>query len=176
VLRCRAFVFVGLLLSTLAMFASADGRSRFVKSVFGDAEPELKTLWLSAEIKAVLKTEFDYTLNRVRIRYWQLNDRSMWVLDEVGKEQPITMAVVVDAQKIFAIDVLEYRESRGGEIQYPFFHDQFHGATLIDKRGKKRLSQRVDGITGATLSVRAMKKVARVALFLHARVNPDITQ
>ena len=65
-------------------------------------------------------------------------------------------------------DVLAFRESRGWEIRYPFFTEQFSGLTLADDG---YLSGPVDGITGATLSVRATEKVARLALWLDAQVR-----
>ena len=50
----------------------------------------------------------------------------------------------------------------------PFFTEQFSGLTLADDG---YLSAPVDGITGATLSVRATEKVARLALWLDAQVR-----
>jgi hypothetical protein len=46
-------------------------------------------------------------------------------------------------------------------VRYPFFTDQFDGATLT---AKSRLDRNIDGITGATLSVGAVTRIARVAL------------
>jgi hypothetical protein len=59
--------------------------------------------------------------------------------------------------------VLEFRESRGWEVRYPFFTDQFGGIGL---RPDLQLDRPIDGISGATLSVRALKKLARLALYL----------
>ena len=76
--------------------------------------------------------------------------------------------MVVNEGVIEDIRVLVFRESRGWEVRYPFFTDQFKTRRLTDD-GK--LDGHVDGITGATLSVRAMTKMARAALLLdqHAR-------
>jgi hypothetical protein len=57
-----------------------------------------------------------------------------------------------------------FRESRGWEVKYPFFTDQF---ARIGLTGEGELDRQIDGITGATLSVQAMKRMARVALRLH---------
>ena len=66
------------------------------------------------------------------------------------------------------VRVLIYRESRGWEVKYPAFTDQFRGARLTSD-GK--LDQSIDGISGATLSVHALTRLARLALLLdqHAR-------
>lgn len=159
------------------LVAPAYSNSAFVERAFNcDAEAEaclqtsVGTLWLKSDLKQVLKKQFDYSLNRVRVRYWHAGDRSAWILEEVGKEQPITFGIVVDDHRLSEIEVLTYRESRGGEVQYPFFRKQFYGASIAHKRNAYKLNQNIDGITGATLSVRAMKKVAKVALFLHDTV------
>ncbi len=73
----------------------------------------------------------------------------------------------MEAGRIEDVKVLVFRESRGWEVRYPFFTDQFSGVGLTDKN---RLDGRVDGISGATLSVRAVKRVVAVALLLSERV------
>ncbi len=49
---------------------------------------------------------------------------------------------------------------------------QFHQARLT---GGRNLDQPIDGITGATLSVRAMTRMARVALLLDAHARGTVT-
>jgi hypothetical protein len=60
--------------------------------------------------------------------------------------------------------VLIFRESRGWEVRHDFFTDQFKGVTLNDDR---ELDLPIDNISGATLSVRALTRLARLALYLH---------
>lgn len=127
----------------------------------------METLWLNAEIKEQIRQDFDYEILRMRLRYWRHNLSSAWILEEVGKEKPITFGIIIEDDKIVDVEILAYRESRGGEIQYPFFRQQFYGLGLQTENDSPELSGSIDGITGATLSVRAMKKVAKVALFLH---------
>ncbi|HEC75383.1 MAG TPA: FMN-binding protein [Methylophaga aminisulfidivorans] len=103
----------------------------------------------------------------LRVRYWGGEDRNAWILEEIGKEEPITFGIVVKQNKIEQIKVLAYRESRGWEVKYPAFTQQFHNAGLKDKK----LDTHIDGITGATLSVWAMTDVARMALYLHEFTN-----
>ena len=64
--------------------------------------------------------------------------------------------------------VLIYRESHGWEVRYPFFTDQFQGLELSSKN---RLNKKIDGISGATLSVNALTRLSKLALFLHQQVN-----
>ncbi len=138
---------------------------QFVEQSFDDVVPTMRTLWLTPELKAETKTIFGHPYSGLRLRYWQAGARSAWVLEEIGKDLPITIGVVVDGggESIASVSILEFRESRGGEVRYPFFTEQFRGAQLTEDR---RLDRRIDGITGATLSVNAVTKVARLALLL----------
>ena len=70
--------------------------------------------------------------------------------------------------KILDVKVLIFRESRGWEVKYPFFTDQFKDATLVTGNN---LDRKIDGISGATLSVNALTKLGRLALFLHKHVD-----
>ena len=104
----------------------------------------------------------------LRIRYWRAEDATIWVLDEIGKEEDITIGFVVRDGAIVDTEVLEFRETRGWEIRYPSFTRQFGGARLTDGG---RLDRRIDGITGATLSVGAYERLARLALLFDAQVR-----
>ncbi len=53
------------------------------------------------------------------------------------------------------VKVLVFRESRGWEVKYPFFTDQFNQVQL---NNEKELNKHIDGISGATLSVNALRK------------------
>jgi hypothetical protein len=109
-----------------------------------------------------------HDLGVLRLKYWEKEGRTAWILEEIGKERPITAGVVVNDGKIERINVLTFRESRGWEVRYPFFTDQFSDATLKED---KQLDRHIDGISGATLSVKAMTKMARLALLLDHEVE-----
>jgi hypothetical protein len=132
----------------------------FVREAFGGAPPEPSRLWLDSGLQAQIREVLERDL-----RYWGRDRRTAWVLEEIGKEQPITTGIVVEDGKIDQVKVLVFRESRGFEVRYPFFTDQFRGATL---REGLDLDREIDGISGATLSVRALTKLARLALLLHS--------
>ena len=109
-----------------------------------------------------------HRFSALRVRYWHDGEKSAWILDEIGKELPITIGVAVENGSIRNVRVLEFRESRGWEVRYPFFTDQFVDARLGPD---EKLDRRIDGITGATLSVGAVTRIARVALVLHEHVS-----
>ena len=136
----------------------------FIAESFNAAPPKSQSMWLTGPLKVEVRKIMGHDLASLRLRYWGEPGRTVWVLEEIGKEKPITFGVVIEQDRIELIKVLAFRESRGDEIRYPFFTKQFDGLGLNEKR---RLDGVVDGISGATLSVRAMKKIARLALYLH---------
>lgn len=153
------------LLLALSVPARADAAlERFLVQSFGAADAAPQMLWLTPAIKQRAAGILGHDYPGLRVKFWRQGARTAWVLDHVGKEQPITMGVLVEGGQILNIEVLAYRESRGGDIRHGFFRRQFERATL--KPGD-RLDRSIDGITGATLSVNAMSKVARLALAFH---------
>ena len=166
-----------IMLSLLLVSANATAKGvyqtpkDFISSAFSGQMPEAKVLWLRADDKAVIAEILQRSYNLMRIRYWQLGKETVWVLDEIGKEKPITIGVHVKDRKINHFKVLTFRESRGDEVRHDFYAKQFLDAKLEDD---KQLSQHIDGITGATLSVRATTKIARIALWLDAKVTNEL--
>ena len=138
----------------------------FLAQMFSQA-PEAKTLWLTAETRPIAETIVGHSLP-LRTRFYQQGTRTAWILEEIGKEMPISIGIVIENDHIEALRILEYREVRGGEVRYDFFTQQFVGATLTSK--EHQLNKSIDGISGATLSVRALKKTARLALYFHQQV------
>jgi len=144
----------------------------FLAEVFGAAVPEARALWLRSGLREAVAHVLGHD-PALRVRYWQEGTKTVWVLDEIGKDQPITAGVVVEDAAIGDMRVLAFRESRGWEIRYPFFTRQFNRAWLTPDGN---LDRDIDGITGATLSVRAMTKMARVALLLDARARGSASE
>jgi hypothetical protein len=140
----------------------------FLAQTFDTRMPEVSMVWLKAEQKAVAQDIFGHPYRGLRIRYWLDETRSAWILEEIGKEKPIRFGVVVAGGKIERLAVLAFNESRGWEIRHDFFTEQFSGLALT---AEHKLSDHVDGITGATLSVRASTAVARWALYLDQLVR-----
>jgi len=139
----------------------------FIGRVFGDSTPDVQVIWMSGDTKKAVRAALGERPHFLRQRYWRNGARTAWVLDAVGKERPITFGVVIDGGRIERLEVLAFRESRGGEIRHAFYTDQYRHAGLD---GDQRLDQGVDGITGATLSHRAAKRATRLALILHQQV------
>jgi hypothetical protein len=143
-------------------------REEFLGLAFGDKAPQMETLWLTDESRTAAKAAVGWAPAALRLRYWRDGTSTAWILEDIGKDKPITLGIAVSGQHIERVDVLAFRESRGWEIRHSFFTDQFSGLTLAPDG---YLSGHIDGITGATLSVRAVERVARLALWLNAQVQ-----
>jgi len=142
----------------------------FLGEAFAGSPPAPKVVWLRGAVKETAGEILGHAYPGIRIRYWGKDKRTAWILEEIGKTQPITVGIVVDAAGLESIRVLAFRESRGWEVRYPFFTDQFSGIQLT---ADNRLNRYIDGISGATLSVRALKKLTRLALYLHQQTEQD---
>lgn len=135
----------------------------FLNRVFAGVLPESDTVWVTGDKLAAAKEILGHNPSFLRMRYWGDDGRSAWIVDEIGKTEPITIGVVISNNQIEEIKVLAFRESRGWEIKYDFFTRQFNGASI---HPQQRLDRRIDGISGATLSVKAMTRVSRLVLYL----------
>ncbi|MDQ8186614.1 FMN-binding protein [Pelagicoccus sp. SDUM812002] len=135
----------------------------FVAESFDGAPPKPAVLWITKELKPEIQKILGHDYPALRVRYWSEGERSAWILEEIGKVKPITVGIVVESDKIVRLKVLIYRESHGWEVKHSFFTDQFKEAELTKKL---RLNKNIDGISGATLSVNALERLGRLALFL----------
>jgi hypothetical protein len=140
----------------------------FIADAFGGHPPNPGLLWLTGDLRTGAESILGHPPEALRVRYWRDDGRSAWILDEIGKERPITAGIVIDHGRIEQLKVLVYRESRGAEVRYPFFTDQFRGAGL---RPDNQLDRNIDGISGATLSVRAITRLSRLALYLDGHIE-----
>ena len=124
---------------------------------------EQKTLWLKRDVKARIESVIERPWQGARVRYCQKDESTAWILDEIGKTEPITSGIIVDQGQVAQVRVLVFRESRGSEVHRDAFTEQYRDASLADDEG---LDRHIDGITGATLSVWAVTRQVKLALLL----------
>lgn len=134
----------------------------FLAEAFAGQPPQPQMMWLTGSLRDVATDILGHPPRSLRVRYWREADRSAWILEEIGKESPITAGFVVEQGQLQAAEVLIYRESRGGEIRFRSFLRQFPGLKLKNSE----LDAHIDNISSATLSVNAMKRMATLALLL----------
>lgn len=95
------------------------------------------------------------------------------VTEERGKYRPITMLIGVDtAWRVAGVQILVYREPRGGEVSREYFLRQYRG-----KSGGEpiRLNRDIINISGATISVQSVNAGVRKTLALIERWYPRTT-
>lgn len=154
-----------LLMSLLSSSVIAKGTYYTTSQILGDVFQQVpsanKVLWLNNDHRDEANRHLNHKLRQARIKYWEEDDRRFWMISEIGKEKPITFGVVTNDGVIERMEVLAFREVRGDEIRLPAYTAQYNRQTLTSRY---QLEKPVDGISGATYSVRSMKKVAKLAL------------
>jgi Na+-translocating ferredoxin:NAD+ oxidoreductase RnfG subunit len=79
-----------------------------------------------------------------------------------GKERPITYLVAVDSTGATRdVDILVYREERGGEVANDAWRKQFRGKTAADPL---QVGKDIRNISGATISSNSVTRSVRQAL------------
>lgn len=150
---------------------------QFLLDSFDNAVPEPSLLWITGPRKEIARQILEHPYKGLRARYWQKGERTAWVFDEIGKELPITIGVITRNKsgnhQVEQVEILAFRESRGAEVRHPFFTRQFIG---LGADRDHNLSAEIDGISGATLSVWAVKRVARLALYLDTQTGTLLAQ
>ncbi len=122
-----------------------------------------QVLWLRKETRSRVEQLVDHPYPGVRVRYCEKDGKTAWILDEIGKTEPITSGVIVDRGRVEQVRVLVFRESRGSEVHRDAFTRQYENATLEENDS---LDRYIDGITGATMSVSAVNRQVKLALLL----------
>jgi len=109
-------------------------------------------------------------------KVWQARagERSLgWLLVDqvIGKSELIGYALALDMHGVvISVEVLDYRESHGGEIRLAPWRRQFVGKTAADPLA---LSQEIKNISGATLSCRHLTEgVQRLLKLYNAALRP----
>ncbi|MBI5005931.1 MAG: FMN-binding protein [Nitrosomonadales bacterium] len=157
-----------LLLSFSALAADQETEiERFLGETLGKP-PAAEMLWIVGDLQPAARAILEHDYPAARVRYWRAGTRTVWVLDEIGKEMPITVGIAIDKGAVERVKVLVYRESRGWEVKSPSFVAQYFGAKLDNA---KKLDKQIDGISGATLSVRALSRLTRLALLFDQHIN-----
>ena len=168
----QTLIFIAASILSIAVLAKSQYQAPqdFISQAFNAPAPKAKVFWLDDEAQKVIEEILSHKFRKMRIRYWQQERETVWILNEIGKEAPITVGIHIKDQQIAQTKVLIYRESRGDEVRHDFFTDQFKAAKL---NKDLKLNRHIDGITGATLSVRALTKLSRIALWLDSRIRRE---
>ena len=89
----------------------------FLLEVFSGKVPDQKRLILKSKLRKPIEKILKHPYTGMSIKYWQKNNQTAWILEEIGKEYPITFGMVVSNGKIAKAKVLIFREIRGWEVK-----------------------------------------------------------
>jgi Na+-translocating ferredoxin:NAD+ oxidoreductase RnfG subunit len=109
-------------------------------------------------------------------RIWKTADGGWFIVDEVvGKHEMITYAVALNSKgSVLGIEILEYVESYGYEVEQAQWRQQFVGKSAQDPI---KLNQDIQNIGGATLSCKHLTDgVKRVTVFYDLALKSYSTQ
>lgn len=135
----------------------------FLQQAFVQSGCEEKSLWLPKADKLRIEKLLQRPYTKLREKYCLQGERTAWILNEIGKVEPITSGIIIKNGLVEVVQVLEFRESRGAEVHRRRFTQQYLDAQLDNKQ---QLDTRINGISGATLSVNALNRQVRLALLL----------
>lgn len=115
------------------------------------AEFKSSTLKLRKDQRKAVSASSGLSVRDQEIKIWTAADGSQMYVDQVvGKHEFITFAMGVSPDgKVRSVEILEYKETYGGEVRRPEWRKQFKGKKLGD--GFK-LGKDIMNISGATLS------------------------
>ncbi len=134
----------------------------------GDYEaigPE-QTLAVKGDVRLLCKDALGYEYPLGLIIYRRNNNTAAWQIATKGKHGLITSLFIIKEGQIIDCRVLSSKEVRGKQIAKKRYLKQFTGLSLLKPN---KLSKRVDGISGATTSSKAMMHAAILALRLDGR-------
>lgn len=121
------------------------------------------TLPVRGDVKLLCKDVLGYEYPVGVIKYRRNNDLSVWQVATKGKHGLITSRILIEKGKIIDCRVLSSKEIRGKQVTKRRYLSQFTGASLLKSN---KLSKRIDAISGATITSKAMTHAAILALRL----------
>src|SRR3569832_2759573 len=96
----------------------------FVSESFAGKAPAPQALWITADMQRLVEPILGHPYGALRVRYWERDGRTVWVLEETGKEQPITADLVINHDHIAVMKVLIFRETHNNKKHQPNNTDQ----------------------------------------------------
>ncbi len=168
--------------STLCLCVSVAGFALLARGEAFLTEPQAlkialpKSESVTAESRALTEAQREELQTKSRLRFPEKEYRFFLgktkdkvdgyavILNEIGKHEYITFIVGISAKgEVTEVAVMEFRESRGGEVQEQRFLRQFRGKKASDAI---QVDRDIVNYTGATLSSHAIARGVKKALLL----------
>lgn len=174
---CKNILILSLLIITAELTAGGlrEKTSKVIVNEFGK-DIEIKSYKLLLDDNLVFDIE-KFAKQRFMgdfVYYYEVisNDKIIGyaILDNVkGKVKPITYLVIFSPDfSVKSVHIIKYREQHGGAIQNRPWLDQFNNKNI---ESNIELNESIDGISGATISVKAVAKGVKKLLKFITKIN-----
>lgn len=148
--------------SPFMMFSSAAYAQQYLsieeaqKALFPEAKSfSAKEVSMDEKTKSLIEEKSGVRVRESSFKAWRAESNGkvlgwFFVDKVIGKHEFITYACAINADgSVRGIEVLDYRETYGGEVGLPKWRAQFEGKTLADPF---KLGKDIKNISGGTLS------------------------
>jgi len=162
-----------LFISVLTFAVSSEIKNKsieIIKSYYNQEILVSENLFLiSKNVKNNIQNQIKQRFYRDQIYYWAIDikgETHYALLDNtIGKTMPITFLVLFnEKEEVIHSAIVKYRESNGGEISGKRWMSQFIG---MKRDSLFKFESEIDGITGATISVKSFTKgINKLSLLL----------
>lgn len=124
------------------------------------------TIKLTAEQRKAIEKAAKVRVRQPEFKAWRTPDQGWFFVDQViGKHEFITYALAIAADgTVVGLEILDYRETYGGEVRKEKWRAQFTGKTAT---ARLKLDQDIKNISGATLSCRNVTDGVKRLLVTH---------
>jgi Na+-translocating ferredoxin:NAD+ oxidoreductase RnfG subunit len=126
-----------------------------------DTDFSMHILLLDKQVKKKVENKVKQKFYRDKLYYWNITkgDSTMayaFLDNVIGKSMPITFLVILNMNgNIINTNVIKYREAYGGEVGNTGWLQQFY---TRNNNSRYKIGKDIDGISGATISVKSMSK------------------
>ena len=154
-----------ILIILTSVLAAGDIKSVCEEHVFilypENTDIRMHILILDKQIKKEVENQVKQKFYRDKLYYWTISQVDTTIayafLDNViGKSMPITFMVILNIDgDIISANVIKYREAYGSEVGNKGWLQQFINFNNISTYN---IDKDIDGISGATISVKSMSK------------------
>ncbi len=136
------------------------------KLMFADQGLQAVEVTLTPEQSLQIEQASGVSVRVPELSAWRSSDGGWFLVDEViGKHEYITWALALDPSgAVRQVEILDYRESYGGEVRNRRWREQFEGSTASQL---PRFKEEILNISGATLSCGHLTEGVRRLLATH---------
>tara|TARA_X000001036_G_C20639390_1_gene790535 strand:+ start:1136 stop:1663 length:528 start_codon:yes stop_codon:yes gene_type:complete len=142
-----------------------------------DTDIRMHILNLDKQIKKKIENQVKQKFYKDKLYYWTISQGDTTIayafLDNViGKSMPITYMVILNIEgNIINSNVIKYREAYGSEVGNKGWLKQFIN---FNNNSDYDIGKNIDGISGATISVKSMSKGMQKITTLYSLIKNQL--